>query len=172
MSSARRRAVIAWALLGLSLAACGGGGGTPLPTTSTRGFPLGDLTVQRGDKTVLTLTVEIADNQKAREQGLMGVKQLADDQGMAFTWTAEQNARFWMKDTLIPLDIAFWRSDGTVVDTLSMTPCTADPCQVYASQAPYIGSLEVRGGLLGKVGLKAGDVVHVSRRAAAGSPSP
>jgi uncharacterized membrane protein (UPF0127 family) len=155
--------MLAATLAALSLAACGGS--TPLQTTSARGFPLGDVTVQRGDKTVLTLTVEIADSEKACEQGLMGVKQLADDQGMAFVWTAEQNARFWMKDTLIPLDIVFWRKDGTVVDTQSMTPCTADPCPIYGSQAPYIASVEVRGGLLAKVGLKTGDVVHFTRRA-------
>jgi len=116
---------------------------------------------------VLALTVEIADTDAAREKGLMGVKQLSDQQGMAFVWSGEQAALFWMKDTLIPLDIAFWDSKGSVVDMQSMTPCSADPCSTYGSAQPYVGAVEVRGGLLSHAGLRVGDTVRFSRRAPA-----
>jgi hypothetical protein len=153
------------------LSACGGGGSTPLQTTSARGFPLGDLTVRHGGTTLLSLTVEIADTQAAREKGLMGVTKLSDQQGMAFIWTAPQQARFWMKDTLIPLDVVFWDAGARVVDTQAMTPCTADPCATYGSAQPYVGAVEVRGGLAGKVGLRPGDTVQFIRRAMAASGS-
>ncbi|HXA27446.1 MAG TPA: DUF192 domain-containing protein, partial [Candidatus Angelobacter sp.] len=80
-------------------------------------------------------------------------------------------AQFWMKDTLIPLDIAFWDGTDHVVDMQAMTPCSADPCPTYAAAAPYVGAVEVRGGLLSKVGLHSGDTVRFTRRAAAASPT-
>ncbi|HEV7677466.1 MAG TPA: DUF192 domain-containing protein [Candidatus Dormibacteraeota bacterium] len=154
--------------LAVSLVACNsGGGGTPLQTTSARGFPLGDLTVQRGSTQVLSVTVEIADNAKAWEKGLMGVTNLAPNQGMAFVFGGTVNDQFWMKDTLIPLDILFAGSSGAVVDMLTMTPCPADPCPTYASSQPYQTAVEVASGVLAKAGVHTGDVVHLSRRAPA-----
>jgi uncharacterized protein len=168
------RRLLGWLALApllVALVGCGGSGSAAAPTTSTRGFALGDLTVQHGSSTVLRLTVEIADTAAAREKGLMGVQQLSDSQGMVFLWTRAQNAQFWMKDTLIPLDIAFWDGTDHVVDMQAMTPCTADPCPTYASAAPYIAAVEVRGGLLSSAGLHSGDVVHFTRRAPAASPT-
>jgi uncharacterized membrane protein (UPF0127 family) len=163
--TARRSAAGLLLAAGVALSACGGGGVTPLQTTSARGFPLADLTVKRGGSTVLTLTVEIADTPAAREKGLMGVTKLNDQQGMAFVFPGMQSAPFWMKDTLIPLDIAFWDDAGAVVDMQAMTPCTADPCTIYNPAQPYRSAVEVRGGLLTKIGLRPGDVVQLARRA-------
>jgi uncharacterized membrane protein (UPF0127 family) len=166
------RAMVVSLVLSLGLAGCGGGGGgtpTPLPTTSGRGFPLGDLTVQHAGKPVLSLTVEIADNAKAWEKGLMGVSHLNPDQGMAFAFGRSVDDQFWMKDTLIPLDILFADSGGAVVDMQTMTPCTADPCQTYASAQAYQTAVEVAAGVLAKAGVHAGDVVRLSRRSPVGA---
>jgi uncharacterized protein len=161
-----RRVATVFAVVSLGLAGCGGGGGgTPPPTTSARGFPLGDLTVQRGGKTVLSLTVEIAANAKAWEKGLMGVNHLNPDQGMAFVFGRTVDDQFWMKDTLIPLDILFADSTGAVVDEQAMTPCTADPCQTYASAQSYQTAVEVAAGVLSKAGVHSGDVVRLTWRA-------
>lgn len=173
----RRAATFALLAAAVALSGCGGGGDAPpLPTTSARGFPLGDLTVKRdGSGTLLSMTVEIADTAAAQEKGLMGVAKLSDQQGMAFVFGHMQSAPFWMKDTLIPLDIAFWDDAGRVVDVQTMTPCTADPCQIYSAAQPYIGAVEVRGGLLGHLGIHAGDAVQLARRARAvssGAASP
>lgn len=152
-----------------ALPACGGG--AALQTVSARGYPLGDLTISRGGHRVMAFTVELATDQKSWEHGLMGVKHLASDQGMAFLFGGQVSLGFWMKDTLIPLDIAFADGDGKVVDVQNMVPCTADPCTVYYPAAPYSTALEVGSGVLTHAGVKDGDVIVLHRRAAP-SPTP
>ncbi|MCL1598103.1 MAG: DUF192 domain-containing protein [Actinomycetia bacterium] len=83
--------------------------------------------VQVGDR---VLTLAIADNPPLRQQGLMGVTDLADLDGMLFFWRHDGDA-FWMKDTLIPLDIVWFNEDGTYKDRASMLPCVEDPCERY-----------------------------------------
>lgn len=75
-------------------------------------------------------------------QGLMFVTDLGDLDGMLFVWEEDTTGPFWMKDTLLPLDIAFFDADGTLVDLLSMEPCTTDPCPVYEAAGPYRYALE------------------------------
>ena len=83
--------------------------------------------VQVGDR---TLTLAIADNPTLRGQGLQGVTDLEDLDGMLFFWRHDGDA-FWMKDTLIPLDIVWFNEDGTYKGRASMEPCTTDPCPTY-----------------------------------------
>jgi uncharacterized membrane protein (UPF0127 family) len=83
--------------------------------------------VQVGDR---TLTLAIADNPSLRRQGLQGVTDLEDLDGMLFFWRHDGDA-FWMKDTLIPLDIVWFNEDGTIKGRDSMVPCTADPCPTH-----------------------------------------
>ncbi|VAV94012.1 hypothetical protein MNBD_ACTINO01-1197 [hydrothermal vent metagenome] len=83
--------------------------------------------VQVGDR---LLTLAIADNPSLRQQGLMGVTDLGDLDGMLFFWRHDGDP-FWMKDTLIPLDIVWFNEDGTYKDRASMVPCTEDPCERY-----------------------------------------
>ena len=163
MAGMRTRLVLL--ALATTLAACGSGSAA-VQTISARGYPLGDLTLSRGGHQVLALTVEIAANQKAWEKGLMGVKNLPADQGMAFVFGRTVNLGFWMKDTLIPLDIAFADGDGKVVDVQNMVPCTADPCTVYYPAAPYATALETASGALTHAGVKNGDTLLLHRRAA------
>lgn len=84
--------------------------------------------VQVGDR---TLTLAIADNPSLRSQGLMGVTDLEDLDGMLFFWRHDGDS-FWMKDTVIPLDIVWFNEDGTYKDRASMVPCTENPCERYA----------------------------------------
>jgi uncharacterized membrane protein (UPF0127 family) len=88
------------------------------------------------------LHVDIASDDATRERGLMGVTDLGSDDGMAFVWDSPTDATFWMKDTLIPLSIAFVGQDGRVISIREMTPCTADPCETYGADAPYTTALE------------------------------
>jgi uncharacterized membrane protein (UPF0127 family) len=89
-----------------------------------------------------TLQVEIADTDEERQHGLMGVADLPTNHGMAFRWDAQTEGTFWMKDTLIPLSIAFVDAEGKVVSMSDMEPCTSDPCPTYAATAPYVTAIE------------------------------
>jgi len=88
------------------------------------------------------LNVDVADDDASRERGLMGVTDLGTNDGMAFTWTEPTDTTFWMKDTLIPLSVAFVDEGGRVITISEMTPCTADPCQTYAAEGPYTTAVE------------------------------
>jgi uncharacterized membrane protein (UPF0127 family) len=92
------------------------------------------------------MTVAVADTPEQREQGLMGVTDLDGLDGMLFVFQADSDVGFWMKDTLIPLDIAFFGDGGGFVDLLTMQPCTADPCPTYEAAGPYRYALEAPAG--------------------------
>ena len=87
----------------------------------------------------------------------MGVTDLPENHGMAFMWTSPTDATFWMKDTLIPLSIAFVGQDGKVITILEMTPCTADPCTTYAADAPYTMAIEADANWFEDHGVAVGD---------------
>ncbi|MEW6059283.1 MAG: DUF192 domain-containing protein [Actinomycetota bacterium] len=107
------------------------------------------------------LVVEIADTPQARQQGLMGRTSLDPDAGMAFLFDAPTRDAFWMKNTLIPLSIAFWDRQGRIVAVLDMEPCTVDPCPTYRPDVPYVGAVEVNLGFFQDHGVKVGDVVEL-----------
>jgi uncharacterized membrane protein (UPF0127 family) len=91
------------------------------------------------------LQVRVADTPQTRATGLMGVTRLPADQGLAFVFDAPTTGQFWMKDTLIPLSIAF--VDGTrVIGVQEMVPCTSDPCELYDAGAPYTTAIEANAG--------------------------
>lgn len=75
-------------------------------------------------------------------QGLRGVSDLGALQGMLFVSDEDTATPFVMEDTLIPLDIAFFAADGTLVDILAMEPCTVTPCPRYTASGPYRYALE------------------------------
>jgi uncharacterized membrane protein (UPF0127 family) len=114
------------------------------------------------------LNVDVAEDDASRERGLMGVTDLGTNDGMAFTWTEPTDATFWMKDTLIPLSIAFWGSDGRIVDLQNMEPCRANPCPLYRSTATSVGAVEVNLGFFAAHGIHVGDAVRLTET----SPSP
>src|SRR5436309_93425 len=74
-----------------------------------------------------TLDVRIAETQQERQTGLMNVMALAQNDGMAFVFDEPVTETFWVKDTLIPLSIAFVGTDGRVVSISDLHPCQADP---------------------------------------------
>lgn len=87
--------------------------------------------VQVGDR---TLTLAVADSPSLRARGLMEVESLEDLDGMLFYWRHDAGGNgFWMKDTLIPLDVVFFLEDGTFAGRASMEPCPPDAatCPTY-----------------------------------------
>ena len=79
----------------------------------------------------MELLLAIADSPGLRATGLMGVEDLGDLDGMLFFWRHEASSGFWMKDTLIPLDIVWFDESGAFVGRASMVPCSESPCLRY-----------------------------------------
>ena len=112
-----------------------------------------------------TLHVDVASDDAARARGLMGVTDLAANRGMAFVWGAPTDASFWMKDTLIPLSIAFVDENGRVITIDEMTPCAADPCDTYEPSGPYVLAVEASAGWFADNGIEVGDRADLHQEA-------
>ena len=106
---------------------------------------------------------EIADSNEEREVGLMNRKSLDDDAGMLFLFPEPSRGGFWMKDTLIPLSIAFANGEGRILRILDMAPCRADPCEIYDPGVAYRSALEVNQGAFDEWGVKEGDRLRLER---------
>jgi hypothetical protein len=109
----------------------------------------------------------IADEFDEHQKGLMFItaEQMAPlpdgtERGMIFVFGGEQLSSFWMRNTIIPLDIAYVGSDRKVVKTHNMAPLDERPNQ-YAPGAPYRYAIEVNGNRFRDLGLTAGDVLEI-----------
>lgn len=103
------------------------------------------------------LNVRVADTDAERSEGLMGVEALPADEGMAFVWDEPVGTTFWMKDTLIPLSIAFVSEGGAILTIRDMDPCVADPCPTYAADGPFVMAIEANRGFFDDEGIAEGD---------------
>jgi len=101
--------------------------------------------------------VEIANTPAEREQGLMGRTELAEDAGMLFVFSREGTGAFWMKDTLIPLSIAYIDAGGRIVDIQDMQPLDETP---HPPAAPYRYALEVNQGFFAQRGIEVGNTLE------------
>ncbi|GBC86122.1 hypothetical protein HRbin12_00106 [bacterium HR12] len=115
------------------------------------------------DRGAVTLRVEVADEPAERARGLSGRESLPADAGMAFLWDEPVRARFWMKDTRIPLQIAFWDERGRILAILDMEPCRASPCPTYGPDRPFLGAAEANTGWFTEHGVAVGDRVRLGR---------
>jgi hypothetical protein len=192
MRSTVAATVAAVALAGAGLAGCGGGSsdsapsttqaGTAVtvipdsasPTSSTssapsapQGFRAAVIQVTRPDGSVASYCVWLATTEPERERGLMEVRTLGGADGMLFRFGADQSGSFWMKDTVLPLSIAFFRADGGYVSSTDMEPCPTDgaTCPTYVASAAYADALEVPKGGLDALGIAEGARLTVTKAA-------
>jgi uncharacterized membrane protein (UPF0127 family) len=104
-----------------------------------------------------TVQVEIAADDPTREQGLMYRDRMADDRGMIFLFAQDGVYPFWMKNTLIPLDMIWIDSMRKVVSVQhDVPPCKADPCPSYPPTGAARYVLETAAGVANKHGVRAG----------------
>jgi uncharacterized membrane protein (UPF0127 family) len=92
------------------------------------------------------LLVAVADTPEKRSRGLKEVTDLGGLDGMVFLLPEPATTRFWMEDTFIPLDVAFFATDGSLLGVLTMEPCTKDPCPKYGIDQPWQWAIEVPAG--------------------------
>jgi uncharacterized protein len=175
-----RASKIALLALSLLLAGCGGAGdaGTEAPGTGsggeasksaarttadatggeTTGAASGQetVTIEASGGESVEVRVEIADDEEEMARGLMGRTALAEDAGMLFVYPQERELSFWMKDTLIPLSIAFIDVEGRIVDIQEMKALDDRPPH-YTSAEPVRYALEANKGFFSERGVEVGD---------------
>ena len=119
-------------------------------------FKRSSLVVVAGGRD-LKFEVELATNDTERSRGLMYRKQLGPFEGMLFDFHQEMPVSFWMKNTLIPLDMVFIAGDGTIKHVhANAVPLSTD---AIPSQFPVRAVLEINGGSARLLGIKPGDKV-------------
>ncbi len=156
------RAALSLAALML-VASCGGRSGAEASAEAAGGGPTGPnptlrtVELKAGNASILA---EVALTPGERERGLMFRKSLPEGKGMLFVFEADQRLAFWMKNTTIPLSIAYISAEGEIreirdLEPLSLAPVEAERSVRYALEAPR--------GWFGRVGLKAGDRFAIPR---------
>ena len=116
------------------------------------------LSIERAGLSPVEITVEVARTEEERAKGLMHRKELPDGKGMIFIFDRDQQLSFWMKNTVIPLSIAFIASDGRIIEIKDMQPL--DLNSVKSSRSVRY-ALETPQGWFGQTGIKPGDMVKV-----------
>lgn len=104
------------------------------------------------------LFVEIARTEKEKARGLMFREKLAENEGMLFIYEREEILSFWMKNTFLPLSIAFLDREGRIIDIQDMEPFSE---KTHYSPKPAQYALEVNKGWFRKNGIRVGDFVKI-----------
>lgn len=108
--------------------------------------------------------LELARGSEEQARGLMFRESLPAKYGMLFPFSDPSSAhKFWMKNTMIPLDVIWLDSGGKVIFVSADTPpCRADPCPTYGPDAPASSVLEIAGGMAKKEKVEVGSVLKLS----------
>ena len=157
-------------LLATLLAACSPGAPkTESATSSAQQVGSVPLTIRTAGGSH-RFTVEVALTEKQQEQGLMFRRSLAPDTGMLFPMDPPRTASFWMKNTLIPLDMLFIHTDGSIAFLkANAAPYSREPVSVGI---PVAAVLELRGGRAAELGIREGDHVQWGDCTASSSANP
>ena len=157
---------LALLLLVVLLAGCSGANGgqndhaakgtTGEKTASSGASDLSTVTIDASGGKEVEVRVEIADGLFEQQRGLMHRTSLGEDRGMLFVYRREQPLSFWMKNTRIPLSIAYIDSKGRITDILDMKPLDDKPPH-YVSSEPVRYALEVNQGFFEERGVRVGD---------------
>jgi uncharacterized protein len=132
---------------------------TPAPTPSVTPTPQTLPLTRLATINQVKLKLAVAATPMQQQIGLMYRTSLLDDEGMLFSFEPARPVAFWMKQTLIPLDMLYIRSGIVREIQANVPPCKADPCPSYPSKTTIDQVIEIRGGLAEKLGIKVGDRV-------------
>lgn len=128
--------------------------------SAIRARPASPTVSIRTDTGTVTVRVEVARTPEAWSRGLAGRRTLAENAGMLFVFPDDTVRTFWMKDTLIALDIMFADATGTIVSVKTMAPCVGEPaCPTYESGVPARYALEVRAGFANRNRIRPGHTI-------------
>lgn len=107
--------------------------------------------------------IEIASKEEDMTKGLMFRESMLAEHGMLFVFESTRPLSFWMKNTLIPLDMIFMDENMTVIHIANAVPCKADPCDIYNSTSPGKYVLEINSGVAKQKGIVAGTKMELSQ---------
>jgi uncharacterized membrane protein (UPF0127 family) len=124
----------------------------PQPT-----LPQSSLTIDTGEE-YLRFVVELADDDRERQRGLMFRRDVPPDEGMLFDFMVDSERAFWMKNTLVSLDMVFIRSDGTIHRIAPNTIPLSE--RSVPSFGPVSAVLELAAGRAAELGIEPGDIVR------------
>ncbi|GAB4397590.1 MAG: DUF192 domain-containing protein [Microscillaceae bacterium] len=134
----------------------------PNPASGGPSFsPEGELFFLRGQDTLQKLQIEIADNENERSQGLMNRPQLPAQGGMLFIFEEEAERQFWMRNTLISLDILYLNAAKEIVHIAAYTQPESDAPIPSQKPAQYV--VEVNAGFCESHQIKPGDTIAFTR---------
>jgi uncharacterized membrane protein (UPF0127 family) len=160
------RALLLTSLLA-ALPACKSGGQTAASTSAPASVP-SSVAIDTGGRKVL-FRVEVAVTPEEHARGLMYRSQLADDAGMVFVFEEPSIQRFWMKNTLIPLDMIFIGADRKIVGVVENAAPETETERMVGAPSQYV--LEIGGGLSARLGIRRGEPVDL-QNIPSPSPSP
>ena len=139
------------ACLGLFWVVAGGGTGALGASWDRPDFATSTLSLDRGDGTLLTYRVELATTPRQHAYGLMHVEAMDADAGMLFIFGGMAVRSFWMKNTLIPLDMLFFDAGGGLVSAFENVPPHSLQPRRSAGDAQFV--LELNGGTMSARGI-------------------
>ena len=113
--------------------------------------------IDTGEGKEIKIKAELADTQEKKERGLMFRESLKENSGMFFTFDNDATFNFWMKNTLIPLDIIFLSKDFVIVEIIHAEPCKEEPCETYSTEKYSRYILEVNGNFTANNNIEVGD---------------
>lgn len=123
-------------------------------------LPVREIPIEREGQVVAKVKAEIAQTQDERSKGLMFRKKLADGDGMLFVFEKDEVLSFWMKNTNIPLSIAYISSDGRIIEIKNMYPNDENP---VTSSRSVRYALEVPKDWFTRAGVKTGDIAVIGK---------
>ncbi len=129
------------------------------------GFDEVAATITAADGTTCEVCLMAATDEAQRARGLMEVtdRDLGGHDGMLFQFDGETQGGFWMRNTPLPLSVAYFDGDGAFVSMTDMVPCSdSSTCPSYASEGPYTSALEVPAGRLDELGVGEGSTIEVT----------
>ncbi len=129
-------------------------------------LPKEKLTIQTHDGQIHEFNVEIARTQEQQTVGLMWRKMVPPDGGMLFVNVRDQEAQFWMRNTLVPLDMVFIKADGTIRHIAEDT--VPQSLAIIDSRGPVHATLELASGTASRLDMRAGDKVSCAALTAPG----
>jgi len=110
------------------------------------------------------LRLFIADDSIEKESGLMGIKMLDPNYGMIFVFDPPEKVNFWMKNTLIPLDIIFIKNDKIIEILQNVLPCTIDECPLFGPKEKVDFVIELKSGRSKELGFEIGSKINLKKK--------